>query len=801
MPAIKRLVEWYLGVVPAGPGEDSAWSLTLSPSRFGSVWWLWVLLACLACAAAVYLRETRVERGRLRWLLIGLRWGTLALLVLLLSGVTLIVERTGLPFLAVMVDTSASMGLEDRYGDAALDARARQFVRDAGLEGASRLNVARALLLRDDERLLRELQHTHQVRVYEFSDTARLLTVSEGGLSKAGPELRGAIEQLSPEGTETRPASALRNVLDDFRGMSPAAVVLLTDGISSRGDGEKLSAAADEARQRGVRLYPIGIGSSEPARDVQLYDVLADHVAFVNDPITFDFTVKGHDYEGEKVRVTLRQGERGAALASAEGTLGPSGTAVPMSITFTPSEEGDYEFVLEAAPLAGETNLDNNVQTRRIRVRRERIQVLLVERTPRWEFRHLKPALERDPTIELHTVLQESDVSYTQEDRTALPRFPVTQVELFRYDVVILGDVDVNYFNAGALDNLHEFVRLHGGGVIFVAGEGHNPLKYRGTPLEALLPVELEDATVPLSAEALRSGFRPDRTGAGRVHPILRLADEERANEDIWRELPESYWLLRAPLRKPGALVLAVHPGLHSPDGRMPVIVLQRYGKGQALFHATDELWRWRRQVEDTLYARYWSQAIRALCRAKLLDGSQGVELTSDRTVYDLGEAIRLRARFVDQRLLPPEGEPVSVAVERRGVDQELVRLERSSVSPGVFEGSLLRAAAGAYHAWLASPALPDKPPSCDFEVQAPDRERLRRAFDRADLIRAAEASGGEYVSFAEAKGLAGRLPRGRLVPLARNEPIPLWSRWEWLLVFTGLLTAEWMLRKRSRLI
>jgi uncharacterized membrane protein len=801
MPGIRRLVEWYLGVVPAGPGEDSAWSFTLSPSRFGSAWWLWVLLACLACAAAVYLRETRAERGRMRWLLIGMRWGTLAVLVLLLSGVTLVVERTGLPFLAVMVDTSASMGLEDRYGDAALDARARQLVRDAGLEGASRLNVARALLLRDDGRLLRELQNTHQVRVYEFADAARLLTASEAELADGGAELRSAIEQLSPEGTETRPASALRNVLDDFRGMSPAAVVLLTDGISSRGDGEKLSAAADDARQRGVRLYPIGIGSSEPARDVQLYDVLADHVAFVNDPITFDFTVKGHDYEGESVRVTLRQGEGGAALASAEGTLGPSGTAVPMNITFTPSEEGDYEFVLEAAPLAGETNLDNNVQTRWIRVRRERIQVLLVERTPRWEFRHLKPALERDPTIELHTVLQESDVSYTQEDRTALPRFPVTQVELFRYDVVILGDVDVNYFNAGALDNLHEFVRLHGGGVIFVAGEGHNPLKYRGTPLEALLPVELEDLTVPTSAEALRSGFRPERTGAGRVHPILRLADEERANEDIWRELPESYWLLQAPLRKPGALVLAVHPELHTPDGRMPVIVLQRYGKGQALFHATDELWRWRRQVEDTFYARYWSQAVRALCRAKLLDGSQGVELTADRTVYDLGEAIRLRARFVDQRLLPPEGEPVSVAVERRGVGQELVRLDRSSVSPGVFEGSLLRAAAGAYHAWLASPALPDRPPACDFEVQAPDRERLRRAFDRADLIRAAKASGGEYVSFAEAKGLADRLPRGRLVPLARNEPIPLWSRWEWLLVFTGLLTAEWMLRKRSRLI
>ena len=94
------------------------------------------------------------------------------------------------------------------------------------------------------------------------------------------------------------------------------------------------------------------------------------------------------------------------------------------------------------------------------------------------------------------------------------------------------------------------------------------------------------------------------------------------------------------------------------------MIVLQRFGAGQVLFHATDELWRWRRQVENRFYGRYWSQAVRFLSRARLLGGVRGVELTTDRQTYVDGETVRFRSRFVDRQLAPESNEAVTVIVE-----------------------------------------------------------------------------------------------------------------------------------------
>jgi hypothetical protein len=36
---------------------------------------------------------------------------------------------------------------------------------------------------------------------------------------------------------------------------------------------------------------------------------------------------------------------------------------------------------------------------------------------------------------------------------------------------------------------------------------------------------------------------------------------------------------------------------------------------------------------------------------------------------------------------------------------------------------------------------------------------------------------------------------------LSTRERIPLWNHWEVLLLFAGLLTAEWILRRRARLL
>jgi hypothetical protein len=466
-------------------------------------------------------------------------------------------------------------------------------------------------------------------------------------------------------------------------------------------------------------------------------------------------------------------------------------------LTYTPREEGAYEFRIIAPPLDGETDLKNNELNQTVHVRSEQIRVLLVERAPRWEYRHLKSVLERDATIALHTVLQEADLTFEQEDRTALNRFPATEDELFLYDVVILGDVDLEYLNPGALGNLSEFVIRRGGGMIFIAGERHNPMNYGGTALEGLLPVEVDSVSLPQTTPT--QGFRLELTRAGATSPIFQIGAVDPV--EVWGRLPEMNWWVETAERKPGASALAVHPTKHSQSGRLPIILLQRVGSGQVLFHATDELWQIRRRREDIYYGRYWSQAVRFLARTRLLSGARGVEMTSDRSVYRSGDAVRLRVRFIDPGMLPPTGEAVTAVAERHGGQRFEVPLNLHQSGTDVYEGLIRAPDPGSYHVWLAAPASGDTPAACDFRVEDAEEEIRNRAADIRDLELAAELSGGRCLMLADVDELLASLPEGEPVTVSRGRLIPIWSRWEVLLVFVGVLTAEWLLRKRGRLV
>ena len=194
-------------------------------------------------------------------------------------------------------------------------------------------------------------------------------------------------------------------------------------------------------------------------------------------------------------------------------------------------------------------------------------------------------------------------------------------------------------------------------------------------------------------------------------------------------------------------------------------------------------------------------QAIRYLSRSRLLGQSRSAELKSDRLVYNRGDTVTLRVRFFNEEEIPTSDETVEVVVERRGADTQTITLSKVPQAPNAFEGQLRRLTEGTFHAWLARPDFTDAPPSADFRVEAPDRELRIRGLDRAELTQAARKTGGKYYSLATASSLPGDVPRGRPVPIQSEEPIRLWARWEVLLLFTLLLTAEWLLRKRTRLV
>jgi hypothetical protein len=787
-------LERWLGLAP-GSGEGTAWRLEIHwpwPS------WLTLLaaLAAVAAVVAIYLREGRQASRPYRLALAAMRLGLVALVLAMIAQVELLLERTGLPYVAVLLDDSRSMTTVDSYPQQlrrALEGRVRRSEPSEPAE-LSRWNLARTLLAENRGEFLSALAENYKLRFY-------FLTGVKASRQADVPAIVEELRSAEPLGDSTRLGAAVRSVLDEFRGATPAAIVLVTDGINT--EGPSLAEAAAHARRRGVPLFFVALGSDEPVHDLRLSDLLVEDVVFVNDVVDFRFRITGSGFAGKKVGIVLRKDGRPEVLARIETTLGADGRSQELRLPYRPTQVGQFRYTIDVEPPEGGLPVAHAPLARSIQVRQTKIRVLLAHAYPSFEYRFLRNMLARDETIELRTVLQDADVEYAAEDKAALAVFPVRRDDLFSYDLVILGDVNPALLGGPILQNLADFVNQpgKGGALVLLAGPHYMPQAYRDTPLAPLLPFDLATVRYPDPNKPLVEGFVVEPTELGLASPPMQLGDTPEESRTIWRSLAKLYWMVEVPDLKPAARVLAETPSRSGPDGKhLPVIVLQYVGAGKVLFHASDETFRWRRRVGDVFFARYWIQMIRYLTRSKLAEGDRSARLSSDRREYQAGDPVRLQVRFSDERLAPPEDNGVTVMLESPGRKTEHV-LHRVEAGRGIFEGVLRGLPAGAYHASIAVPAMEGQAPAADFTVAAPQGEMARIQMDAAAMRQAADMTKGRFYALADAGRLPGDLPEGRQVPIESLPPMPLWNQWPLLLAFLVLLTGEWILRKRGGMV
>jgi hypothetical protein len=793
----RRLIGENLSADPDGL-ETSVQALSPLPP------WL-VVLALLVTAGVmllVYWNESNTAGKGWKVLLAGIRTALVGIVVLMLYGWTVQRHRTDLPDVVVVLDDSASMGLVDQYDDASLASEIKRRQEKLKLPEATRLNLAKTLLLENDAALVQQLDQRYNLRFYFAGSSARAV----GGERE---ETLAAIKAAAADQDASRLGNCLRDVLEAQRGRPTAAVIMLTDGITT--EGKSLVEAAQYSRRKTVPLFLIGLGSDRPARDLRLADLLVEEAAFVGDLINFDVKLVAEGYTGDAVVKLSRAGDS-AVLDERKIKLGKSRTSQAVRLAHRADKAGEYEYVVEVVPRQGEANIDNNVLRRKIVVREETIRVLLVQAYPSFEFRFLKQMLVRELNANqpadaksngFRTVLQEADLDYVPTDKTAERVFPVSRDELFTYDVLIFGDVNPALLSPSIMQNIYDFVTVRGGGVIFIAGPRYTPLAFRDTPLEPLLPLSLDTVSVPDQDRQVTEEFRPRLTPLGRASPMMQLADDPAANEKLWQTgLAPLRWFATVPDLRPGVRVLAEHPTARTDDNRaLPIIALQFVGAGKVVFHATDETHRWRFRVGDVYFARYWIQTIRYLCRSRLLSGNRTAELTTDREQYRRGDVVQLRVRFLDDRLAPAADDGVTVVVQREGSERRSITLSRNSSDRGVFEGSAAQLPDGQYRAWVAAPTLEGQPPSRQFTIVAPPGELARTQMDAAELREAAKISVGKFYRFQDADKLLNDLPRGRQVRIESLPPKPIWNAPLLAGLFVVLIAAEWLLRKRVGLL
>lgn len=674
----------------------------------------------------------------------------------------------------------------------------------------TRLQIGQRLLAKDGMDLLTAISARHRVHVAGFAADAWEIKPEDIGTStipNADMQQRTDIRLPLTRGLETSGPEGSRIL----------GVVLLTDGQHNTEDSPVPKAL--ELGERKLPILAVPLGPREAPSDIALAAVKAPPTVFKDVDANVEARYKISGLPAQDIVVTLQP----PGQPVLEKTIHHDGKDRYHTVRFQVrmNQPGTQTLTLQARPVDGEITTDNNGQPVVIQVADDKARVLLVDSEARWEYHYLASALLRDRAVQTQSVLfHQPRLNLIAEEELRKLGNPLltlpTEADAYTgFECIVLGDVSSSQLSLAERTRLEKYVADSGGTLVIVAGKRAMPLEFTGPddPLARLLPIE--EPRLIDSPEGFRVALSPE----GRLTPFMQLEDTAEASAFRWAALPPHYWgVVGKP--KPGAVILAtptpVTPAARKRDGAADagLIVRQNYGFGRVLYVGLDSTWRWRFKVGDVYHHRFWGQGIRwAAADKALVAGNEQIRFGTREPVYRIGQEVELLVRLGEE--VPPL-RPDALAglrVVRQlgdGKDEAvaLVPLTRRDAQPRVLEGRLRDLPPGSYAVELAIPELADRIRDAIGSEGKPDRfratftvampestEMVELAVNLPLLTELATKSGGQVIPVEEAARIVEYLDQ-QSVPLEHRSENKLWQWWGTLVLFLGLLTAEWVLRK-----
>jgi hypothetical protein len=194
---------------------------------------------------------------------------------------------------------------------------------------------------------------------------------------------------------------------------------------------------------------------------------------------------------------------------------------------------------------------------------------------------------------------------------------------------------------------------------------------------------------------------------------------------------------------------------------------------------------------------------MRYLSISKRLGGQKRISLGVDKLTYAIGDKVTINGQLKNEKFEPLTLEKATLYYH--GPDKKVKSMQLNAIGgqPGGYEGELFPTERGNFTLWYKDERQPEqKLGELSFKVDVPQLELEDPRMNR-ELLENIAASGGEgggYFTIDRLKEIPPLIqPKEEKVP--REIPLNLWDNWIVMLLFTGLITAEWILRKYGRMI
>ncbi|MSU77819.1 MAG: hypothetical protein EXS16_06955 [Gemmataceae bacterium] len=802
------------------------WPPDFSFRGLSTGWALFVFALVLLGSLAVgffYL----LEKGTLgiirRVFLIGLRISILFLLLFLILRPVIVAEFEGKRprGVAFVLDASQSMDQRDRrltdsdkarvaiaMGKLPLDTKIGEKI--SGIPGdlpkdPSRRDIVKAILEHKDLALTTKIEKKlGPLRAHLFATDYRGIDDATRDTKKpwvekiiADYDSKEMRERLDI--SRTALADTIMKLMQTKESDLPGAIVVVTDG-QDNASKYTLQEAAAECVRAGVPLHIYGVGSTE-AGQLNLKEVGVPDTLFTEDTVSVPLRWRAQGVKVGDLEITMtldgkKIAEKKLRLAAGEDLRDALNFVVPKDLDKRENHE-----IVTTIRVKGQDLVDTVKNT--VRINEQKIKILYIEHSPRWEYKFLQPALLRDRRVEAEFILVNAVPEVAKGGKPFLAEFPKTKEKFFEsmYNLVIIGDVDANYFTKDQQEWIREFVQKRGG-LIVLAGRQNMPATYENTPLAEVLPVEFAKQKFGLDSETRTQEYMPTLSEAGLRTDWLALGDTPEENAEVWqKKLIGFHWQFPITKLRPGATSLIINPRAKMGDQAMPVLATQYYGKGQVLWLGTDETWRWRWNYQDKYFVRFWGQLVYQTGLPSLLgDGAKRANMAMDRSQTVLGTNSKIFVRLLEKDFTGRKDDRVTAELEyidaKPGEERRRkIELRRLPGPNGEYVASLFNDRAGRIQLKVMNP----EDNVFSFRVDLPAKHELEESgLAEKTLSDAAELSGGKFYREENLREMSENLQL-KTTTFRRRQEILLWNPLA-ILLFLGLITTEWIVRKFSDL-
>jgi uncharacterized membrane protein len=433
----------------------------------------------------------------------------------------------------------------------------------------------------------------------------------------------------------------------------------------------------------------------------------------------------------------------------------------------------------------------NNAREVALHLLQKKRKLLLLDGRARWETRYAQNHFERDERWAVTVAFDD----YKDGIANALDKaFPTTKDDLFTYDLVVLGDFGPARLKPEHVEWLGEFVEKRGGGLIMIDGARGHAREWSKSKSAGLVPVEWIG-----DPKGMQGPLTWHLTADAERATALRLSDSPSANQALWPTLPAAMWSSTVKAL-PAAQVLANFTS--ATKQTTPAVVFRSVGAGAVLYIASDELWRWRYQVADLYHQRLWMQMAAWIAAPPFQAESKTIAIGTDRLRYGAGEQgeVRVRLRNASGEIIA-DAHPRAFLIHE-GVDAATLELEADPTHAGVYRALTPPLKPGEWQI-----AVADGPQGTRSDVRLTlrvadtgNQELASLTMNRPMLETMARNTGGRFLREEQANELPALLQALDRKQTITRETI-LWSSWWWLGTVILLLSIEWLLRKKFRLV